>query len=395
MTSFRVSGVLASASPVPPNRRTVLCRAKRSVCMALATIITIGVGGCGAASAPSSAGFNPAPFEKILAGHTQAVFPPLPPSPPAARHKFVVSIECDLAAQGCSESAEGVDAAAKALGWRVLTIDTHSDPDLTIAAFQQAQQLHANGLTLDSLPAGVLTAPVAAARARGVPVACIGCGPFPENNSDLAKGRVSHQELTYGFEQGEVDAADLVLASHGTAQILMTHLLDFPIVRQHELGALKVFSMCGGCKVVTTINHDIADLSSGQFATEVKAALQTHPAIHYVFIGYGAGATAANTAIQQLGLTDVHTWTSDGLPENLASIDSGGAEAAETVQPLGWLAYARMDDLNRAFNGKPMLKDDHVPFVLVTRTNVRSWIDGRTGGINYAADYARMWGVTQ
>ena len=83
----------------------------------------------------------------------------------------------------------------------------------------------------------------------------------------------------------------------------MTHLLDFPIVRQHELGALKVFSMCGGCKVVTTINHDIADDKS------TAPLVSDDPAIHDILDDKSRGFVSDDVTTGTAAPGSSHSYT--------------------------------------------------------------------------------------
>lgn len=370
---------------------------KRALVGAVA-VVALAAAGCGssssdsASSSASASSFDPGPFEKIVAqGAAPTAFPSLPESPPVAKGKFVVNITCSLAAEGCAEADRGAKAAAKALGWRELTIDTAGDPTKIVTAFSQAANLHADGIMLNSLDPSQVHGPVAAARKRGVPVVCMGCGIL-KTNKNPPPDSVNHEVISPGVLQGQIEGASLVLASKGKARILVLSAPEFAAIRDREAGARKVFSMCAGCTVAKTIKLTVADLAT-TLPAKVKAALQADPKIQYVWVGFDAGATVVNTAVQQLGRSDVHTWSNDGLAQNLASMKEGGPQAGDVTQPLRWKAWAVMDNLNRIFNKQDPVEDDQVPAVLITKDNVDDWTDGKTGDLDYEAEYKKLWGI--
>jgi len=344
-------------------------------------------------AATESSGFDPKTFEAIEAkGAPPAAFPQLPASPPVAKGKFVVNITCSLAAEGCAEADRGAHAAADALGWKLLTIDTGGDPAKILSAFEQAKNLHADGIMLNSLDPSQVKEPVADARKRGVPVVCMGCGIL-KSNVDPPEDSVNHEVISPGVLQGQIEGAGLVLGTNGKARILVLSAPEFASIRDREQGAREVFEMCPDCTVAKTIKLTVADLATS-LPAKIKAALQADPKINAVWVGFDAGAMVANTAIEQLGKGDeVQVWSNDGLQQNLGVIKAGGPQKGSVTQPLRWKGWAVMDNLNRLFNDEAPVEDDQIPAVLITEDNVDEWSDGKTGSLDYQGAYRKLWGI--
>lgn len=345
-----------------------------------------------APSSAASGGFDPAPFQAIVdaSGTEPTAFPELPAGPPAATDKSIVHINCPMAAEGCKAVDDGVVSAAKALGWKELTIDTGGDPKKVISAFDQAINTKADGIIVNSLPPAQIDGPVKKAREAGIPVVCVGCGALKDNANPTETG-VNHDVTSLTEAQGSVGAAQAVLDNDGQARVLMLSLPDFVSVYEREQAAAAVFEQCQDCEIAKTIKMTVADLAT-TLPTQIKSALQADPDINAIYVGFDAGAQVANTAIQQLGRDDVFTYSGDGLQANVAEVASGGIQKVDANQPLAWMAWAGVDNLNRIFGGQAPLVDDMVPVVLLTEENAAAWTDGKVP-IDYQSGYKALWGI--
>jgi ribose transport system substrate-binding protein len=340
----------------------------------------------------AAGGFDPAPFQAIVdsSGAEPTAFPELPAGPPAATGKSIVHINCPMAAEGCKAVDDGVVAAAKALGWKELTIDTGGDPKKVISAFDQAINTKADGIIVNSLPPAQIDGPVAKARAAGIPVVCVGCGALKDNAAPTETG-VNHDVTSLTEAQGSVAAAQAVLDTEGQAKVLILSLPDFVSVYEREQAAAAVFEQCQDCEVAKTIKMTVADLAT-TLPTQIKSALQADPDINVIYVGFDAGAQVANVAIQQLGRDDVFTYSGDGLRANVAEVAKGGIQKVDANQPLAWMAWAGVDNLNRIFGGQAPLVDDMVPVVLLTEANAAGWMDGKVP-VDYEGGYKALWGI--
>lgn len=358
-----------------------------------------GAAGCGSSSSDDASGASSggasadlAPFKAIQAeGAPPKAFPTFPATKAAPKGKFVVLISCALSAEGCAQVNKGTKAAAKAIGWRELTIDTNGDPSKVLTAFEQAHNLKADGIVVNAIDVSQIQGPIAKARARGVPVVCIGCGMLNNTtNANPPATGPNHEVVTDVLTQGRALSANMVLASEGKAHVLVVSLPSFAVLKTREKGFRAVMAQCKECKISKTITTTVDALNT-TLGPQIKAALQADPKIKYVWAAFGGAGTVAENAIMQLGRSDVHVWTHDGAAQNLASLAGGGVEAADAISPLPWVGWAALDNLSRIFNGDKPVVNDHVPATLVLKDQASSWMNGKTGGIDYAAGYQKIW----
>jgi ribose transport system substrate-binding protein len=374
---------------------------RRLVAGLAAVAALIGSAGCGSSPSQNGAtdasprlnGTQLAQFKTIEAeGAAPKAFPPLPKSPPAAQGKFVVLISCALSAEGCAQVNTGLKAAAQAIGWRELTIDTGDDPSKVLTAFEQAQNLHPDGIVVNAIDVSQIKGPIATIRALGIPVVSIGCGMLDNTtNANPPADGPNHEVVSDVATQGRALAANIALESEGAGHVLVVSLPSFAVLKKREDAFRAVMSQCAGCKISKTIVTTIAALNT-TLGPQVKASLQADPTIKYVWAAFGGAGTVVETAIQQLGRPDIHVWTHDGTAQNLASLRDGGVEAADAISPLPWLGWSALDNLNRVFNNESPVDNDHIPATLVTKDEATLWMNGHTGGVDYAQAYKTAWG---
>jgi ribose transport system substrate-binding protein len=259
---------------------------------------------------------------------------------------------------------------------------------------QQATNLKPDAILITGLPKEQATGPIADARKAGIPVFCVACGFQEAAASPPTKTGLTY-EVSWDFGlQGKITAAQIVLDSKGTANVLMTSDPEFSSTRDRNAEASKVFSDCSGCKVSKTLTFNAADVATS-LPAEMKAALQADPSIDYVWNPYDDPAMVANNAILQLGNKGkVFTTGVDANAPNVENIQSGGPQIGDNVVPLSWTAYAEIDNVNRYLNHAPMLTDNHIPYVLVTKTNAAGWANFGTGDVDVDAGYKALWGVS-
>jgi ribose transport system substrate-binding protein len=319
-------------------------------------------------------------------------------SPKPAKNIFVIDIPCAQSAVGCARPGNGFLAAAKTMGWRTQMIDPEGDPQKVQAAVQQAIQLHANAVFM---PGGAIATVGASlmARARAAGVQMVTMGGVDQSVTPTTWSVNVSNDYS---ETSPALAAYVTAHSNGKAQVLMINDSEYPEVDSgYNTFKSKLAAWCPGCSVAAQLNLSIVDLQT-TFPAQVQSALQAHPNINWIYVGYDFIGTQVITAVNQLGLaTKVHLVGADGNPQNLEAIKGGDVETASYARGTDSIGWVAVDELNRIFNHQPLVKDanglesENFPQQLLDSSNLPANITADwDGGISYQADYEKLWGIS-
>lgn len=309
---------------------------------------------------------------------------PGPKSGPIAHAgKFLVSIPCARVAYGCARIDDGVRAASKVLGWRVLSIDPAGDPAKANAAVRQAISLHASGIVVGALDPALLKNAIAAARAAGIPVV------DPVAARPVSATGINHDIKIHGYTEGQVLGAYIAIASGGKAHVGIMDDKEFPHQALRTGGLKNSLSRCGGCSVVGESDFVVTDIGT-QLGPKSQSFLQANPSIDWLDVAFDAAASSVVIADQQSGARKVNIVSMDANPQNVAFIQQG-KQNATVGAPLDWAGWAAVDNLNRIFNKQAPTRDDGIPLRLVTKDNVADFVKHGYGPVNYKAKYTQLW----
>jgi hypothetical protein len=92
------------------------------------------------------------------------------PSPPIAKNKKILIIDCTAKGLGCVLQGEGAAQAAKALGWTSKTVDGQGLSSVQSSEILQAVAQHYNGIYMNVIDSNSVESGLAAARAAHIPV---------------------------------------------------------------------------------------------------------------------------------------------------------------------------------------------------------------------------------
>ncbi|MEU1183949.1 sugar ABC transporter substrate-binding protein [Streptomyces sp. NPDC005820] len=313
-------------------------------------------------------------------------------SPPMLKDKFIVSIPCSMASPGCARWDAGVHAAAKALGWKVLTIDPVFDTNKMNQAIQQAIDLHADAIVTTVLDPAWVASPLAAARRKGIVV--LGGANGQEDVPITAEG-FQHNMSLHGTQQGEWLAAQVCDDLNAEGHAIMITDPSFNVLTQ-RVDAVKSYLGKNCPKVSVKVEQVSANDVGTVLQNKVSAFVQRNPDVKALISPVDLFATDVSTALQQLGNHDVKVYSIDGNPDVIRNIDSGGSIRATVGSALEWEGWSTIDDVNRLLQGKPAPDDDGVPGRMVTKDYIPKDFT-YTGDIDYKAMFLKLWktGSTQ
>lgn len=309
--------------------------------------------------------------------------------PTAAAGKSIIYVAQSMTNPGVAGAAEGVLAAAKAIGWQARVIDGQGNPAGIQAAFSQALASNPDGIVLGGFDPGSTSAQVQQANAAGIPL--IGwqalATPGPSTNPQI------FSNVTTKVEDVAKISADYVIAqSNGTAGAVVFTDKSIPFAAGKSDMIEKELKTCDSVKLLSTENVPLADVSSrmpnsvtslvNKYATKWNYSV----AINDV---YFENATAPLRAAGKQAGDIVNVGAGDGDSSALQRVRSGGFEAATIPSPLHSEGWQIVDEFNRAFNKVPA--SGYIPIVhLSTQANLSAENTWDPDG--YQAAYLMIWG---
>lgn len=370
-------------------------RVPRWLPLAFVGVLMFVVAGCGSSSSSSESAKSssssgdsaklPAELSQLVkeGSGTISKWPGPTAGPVAPKGKFIVSIPCARVAYGCARIDDGVKAAGKALGWRVLSIDPKGDPDKANAAVRQAIDQKADGIVVGALDPVLLKSSIAEARKAGIPVVDPVAARAPSPTG------INHDVVIHGDREGQLLGAYIATASGGKAQVGIMDDKEFPHQALRTGGIKKSLAKCPGCKIVGQSDFVVTDIGT-QLGPKSQAFLQSNPDIDWLSVAFDAATGDVVIANQQAGARKVKIVSMDANPQNVDFVEQG-KQTATVGAPLDWAGWASVDNINRIINNQEPTKDDGIPMRLVTKDNVADFRKNGYGPVDYKARYTELW----
>lgn len=342
-----------------PNRTGVLAAA--ALWAAAATLVA----GCGgdssrtSAAASSPAAGCPAALGRAKeaverAERTGLAWDGPTTGPRADPDKTVVYVAQTMTNPGVAGVAKGVREAAAAIGWQVRVIDGDGTPAGIQAALSQAVTLKPSGIVIGGFDPLLTAEQTARAAAAGIPL--IGWhavdSPGPSTNPRL------FTNITTKVDEVARVSADWVIArSGGNAGVVLFTDDSIPFARNKSELIKRRLATCPGVTLLTTENIPIPDASQ-RTPREVSSLISRFRDrwTHSVAINdlYFADAAPALQAAGRPGEgPPFNIGAGDGDPSAFQRIDSRRFQAATVPEPLAQQGWQIVDELNRAFAGRP------------------------------------------
>jgi ribose transport system substrate-binding protein len=317
----------------------------------------------------------------------------VPPTegPPLVEGASVFIIPCAMVAQGCADSALAAQEAAEAVGWDVTFIDPAGDPTAMNNAVTQAISQGADGIITTAIDGPTIAGSLAEAKGAGIVSACFSCFD-PEGLYDSG-----YPEQRTNYDHGYLAMASLYERTGRDLKVVMVNGPEYGISAQpdgREDGGRAFIDDCiaagGSCELV-----EQTDVLTANFATsapgQVVSVLRSHPEANALW-GFADPVSALIIpAIQQAGI-DVEISGIDPVEFNFDLIRADDLQRSSVSQPLSWIGYSLVDQVNRLLNGEEPV-DENVRAKLITTENVPAegvW----DGDIDVQPLYLELWGVS-
>ncbi len=351
---------------------------------------TAASGAASTAASGATAAAGTSDISAFKAALTAAQAPPKYGGPtdgpkPQAGKKIAV-IECAAVNTGCAAGAANVKEAADAVGWTTDILDGKGDPAAYSAAMVTAINNGDNGIILLAIPSQAIIQGMTAAKNAKVPVISV----VGDNPVGSAVGQVYSEVSGQTVASGKAIADYFIVASNGQAKVASFHVASLASTVNRYKGFVSEIAKCSGCKVVSDQEYGL--VSQADFTNLIKATVNAHPDIQYIFVDISQYATIAASALTQAGLVPkIGVAGVDCLEAEVQSIKAGSGEVACANAAVSLAGYPTVNEMNRAFAGLPPL-DEAYPLRLLTKDIIDKETPPYLGGFTSKTDYLKLWG---
>jgi ribose transport system substrate-binding protein len=366
-----------------------------AVLAATLTAISAATGAVSTSGAGSGEGlraFNAKVDRELAQWSAKQRYQPPATGPKAQKGKKVFVIPCAMVAQGCADSAKAGVEAARALGWQVTLIDPAGDPTKMNDAVAKATSQKADGIYFTAIDSLTVKTSLQRAKKAGIRTVCFAC-----NDPDRLYDVLVPYSPRDNYVAGYMAMAVLYKATNRDLKVIMVNGPEYGIATDRKWGrqpgARKFISDCkkAGAKCDIVAQPDIltANLTT-TVPGQIVSVARSHPEANAL---WGFADPTLAFIIPALGQAAIKVEIAgvDPIPYNFDLIRAGKAEAGSAAEPLTWVGYGAMDELNRMFAGqKPV--DENIHPKLITRANVPKtgvW----NGDIDVKARYLKLWAV--
>lgn len=310
--------------------------------------------------------------------------------PPAQRPGLIVFVAADLTDGGIAGVAQGVEEAARAIGWPLRILDGQASVQGQTAALRFALTLRPAGIILGGFDAAGQQAALRQARAQGIPVvgwnSAVRPGPGP--NAGLFTN-----VATNPAEVARLASSYVIAKSDGMAGVVILTDSEYAIETYKADVMASTLRKCRRCSVLQVVDAPIANAQINVPAV-VNSLLQTYGKhLTYLLAVDGAYITGARVALFGVGVQGdqppFSVAAGDGDASELARIKAGDYQKATVAEPLYLQGWQLIDEINRARAGQP--PSGYVaPPHLVTQADVPNGavFDPPSG---YRQNYLRIW----
>ncbi len=310
--------------------------------------------------------------------------------PRAVSGKKIIYVAQTMNNPGVAGAADGVEEAAKAIGWDVRVIDGQGTPAGIQAAFSQAIALKPSGIVIGGFDPHLTSQQVAKANAEHLPL--VGWhavdSPGPSKDPEL----FSNVTTRVG-DVARISADWIIAHSHGKAGVVVFTDASIPFARNKSELIKKELATCPGVRILAEENIPISDTSS-RTPQEVSSLLSrfgdtwTHSvAINDVY--FADAAPALRAARKKGGGPPYNIGAGDGDPSAFQRINSRQFQAATVPEPFAQQGWQILDEFNRAFSAAPASRYV-APVHIATAANSRGATTWDPPG--YRAVYRKIWG---
>jgi ribose transport system substrate-binding protein len=293
-----------------------------------------------------------------------------PRSGPLGRSGATVAIVSeDLRNGGILGVAQGIDEAAKAIGWQVKIYDAGGTLEGRKAALASALFLKPDGLILVGADAKAVQDWLLPFAKRGIPMVGWHVGPVA---GPMPESPVAMNISTDPLEVARITAMAAVVQSGGRAGVIVFTDSNFEIAMAKANAMADVIRACQGCTLLGV--RDVAISRSAELMPTVTKELLDHHGMHWthalaindIYFDYATPVlTKAGRPSNSISMLSA----GDGSAAAFLRIRAGIFQTGTVAEPLNLHGWQLVDELNRLLARQPV--SGYVfPVHLVTAENI-------------------------
>ncbi|WP_328731017.1 substrate-binding domain-containing protein [Streptomyces caniferus] len=308
--------------------------------------------------------------------------------PEAVQDKTVVYIAQTLTNPGVAGVAQGVQEAAKIVGWHARTLNGQGTPEGLKAAFKQALRLKPDGIVISGFDPSTTPAEVKKARAEGIPLVGWHAAPTPGKSPGLFSNVTSRVE-----DVAKISADWIIARSNGHAGVVLFTDATVPFAKRKSDLIRKELATCSGTELLSYTNMPIPQVNSRSIK-EVRSLLSRFgrkwtysAAINDLYFQHAAPALRA--AGKDGAGAPFNIGAGDGDPSAFQRVNGKEFQAATVPEPLSEQGWQIVDEFNRAFSKAPD-SGYTAPVHIATSANSGGALSWDSEG--YRQAYRKIWG---
>ncbi|MCO6006154.1 substrate-binding domain-containing protein [Actinoallomurus purpureus] len=259
-----------------------------------------------------------------------------------------------MANPGVVGVAQGVQEAAKVIGWEVRVIDGRGTHAGLQAAFSQAVALKPAGIVIGGFDPKSTSKQVERANAAGIPL----IGWHAVANPGTSKDPKLFSNITTKVKDVAKISADWIIAqSNGRAGVVLFTDASIPFAKKKSDLIKTELGICSDVKLLSYENIPISE-SNTRTIQAVSSLLSRFggkwtysAAINDLY--FDDAAPALRAASKQGADAPFNIGAGDGDPSAFQRINGKQFQAATVPEPLSEQGWQIIDEFNRAFAGKP------------------------------------------
>ncbi|MCW3011647.1 MAG: hypothetical protein JWO90_2051 [Solirubrobacterales bacterium] len=346
-----------------------------------------------AAPAAAAADDGSAEAKAALAEYTKqptsiGIDKPLSKKPPTGKN--IIFLRCS--APVCGGFYEGLEPAAKALGWSIKSQSFTQTPEGIQSAVGAAIKAKPDGIFYSGLDDALLTEQLAEAEKSGVPI-------VNTNIPNEPKGPVIG--IIHGRENSETEARAPAnwIAANGGGKTLTVNIPTYPVlVFGTEAFTEELKAKCADCEV-DNLDQQVTDVGT-KLPAAIVSRLQRDPQIKNVAFAFGDMSTGVHAALKAAGLAEKVRLVQYGStsPAQLEDVKAGRM-AASSSWSIPYTSWRGIDALARKFVGDdPMISTTApMPAMLLTKESAAGIKTSSaksfeyTAPPNYQEEFKKLW----
>jgi ABC-type sugar transport system substrate-binding protein len=310
--------------------------------------------------------------------------------------KTIDWVVCDVPA--CLNSKASLEAATKALGWKLSVILAGSTPEAVQASMQKAIADKPSAVIEQTgFPTATITTQVAQLKKMGIPIVGDGLGL-----ASPPSGYIGLEQSGAFYSYIGVRNAQFIAAAHACkSDTLVVNVTAYAVQEfQNTAFAAEMKKICGSSAKLQYYDAPLTSIGGG-LPSQIATLVQANPKIDSILLGWADLAQGVPQALQGVGVDPkkltILMSNQDGT--TVQQLKAGDVSAT-FAQPTGEISFNIIDTLARHFTHQSVVPDQALaaypswfttPKTLPTQTNNAIGWDVVP---DYAAQYEKLWGVS-